>query len=122
MNKFSIPSNKSLIPSYSDSSAFLDPDENLGQILFKPKQEYVPRDLNSKNSDRILSRKVMQKSDVLNELNIDPLKEYKNVRMLSHFVTEIGFIKPRIDTGLSTKNQKRVAKAIRRARSMGRIF
>jgi ribosomal protein S18 len=117
---FNIPK-KLAVPTYSDTTAFLDPDQDMDQILFKPKQVYAPRDLNAQNAQRIMKKREKEKVDVLEEFQIDPLKDYKNVRMLSHFVTEMGFIKPRNETGLSIKNQKKAAKAIRRARSMGNI-
>ena len=53
--------------------------------------------------------------DVLQLLKIDPLVDYKNVNMLSHFVTELGHIKHRNETGLSAENQLKVTKAIKRA-------
>jgi ribosomal protein S18 len=115
-----LPKSPSQIPTYSDTTAFLDPDNDFNNVLFKPKQTYSPRDLNAKNAQWVLKKKHQEKVDILEEFRIDPLKDYKNVRMLSHFVTEMGFIKPRVETGLSMQNQKKVAKAIRRARAMGK--
>jgi ribosomal protein S18 len=40
-------------------------------------------------------------------------------RILSQFVTEMGMIKPRSETGLNRVNQRKVARAIKRARCMG---
>ncbi|KAJ2801493.1 hypothetical protein H4R20_003649 [Coemansia guatemalensis] len=54
-------------------------------------------------------------------LKMNPLKEYKNTVMLSQFVTEMGRIKARYKTGITAKSQRRIAKAIRRARSFGLI-
>ena len=50
-----------------------------------------------------------------------PLKQgekvdYKDVRKLSRFLTERGKILPRRATGLSAKQQRQVARAIKRAR------
>ena len=76
--------------------------------------------MNDRNtSDYLKSFEVPPKEDVLNKLGIDPLKEYKNVDMLAHFVNTMGFIKPRKQTGLTVENQRKVAKAIRRARAIG---
>ncbi|PIA19155.1 ribosomal protein S18 [Coemansia reversa NRRL 1564] len=54
-------------------------------------------------------------------LGMNPLKEYKNTVLLSQFVTEMGRIKARHKTGITAKSQRRIAKAIRRARSFGLI-
>ncbi|CAG8503210.1 3399_t:CDS:2 [Paraglomus occultum] len=59
--------------------------------------------------------------DVFDVLGLDPLKEYKNFTMLSAFVSDMGKILPRSRTGLTMKNQRKVALAIRRARSLGLI-
>jgi small subunit ribosomal protein S18 len=57
---------------------------------------------------------------------VPPAKEAKDVAKLnwmdveelSRYVTETGKIQPRKDTGLSAKNQRRVAQLIKRARNM----
>ena len=45
--------------------------------------------------------------------------DYKDVDLLKHFISERGKILPRRVTGTSAKNQRKVAKAIKRARIMG---
>ncbi|BGP52856.1 hypothetical protein JCM8202_003938 [Rhodotorula sphaerocarpa] len=51
---------------------------------------------------------------------IDPVEDSQlNPALLSEFVTSMGKIKPRGKTGLQRKTQRKVGKAIRRARSMG---
>ncbi|POY71335.1 hypothetical protein BMF94_5647 [Rhodotorula taiwanensis] len=51
---------------------------------------------------------------------LDPLEDAQlNPSLLSEFVTSMGKIKPRGKTGLQRKTQRKVGKAIRRARSMG---
>ncbi|CAG8552310.1 9161_t:CDS:2 [Paraglomus brasilianum] len=59
--------------------------------------------------------------DVFDVLSLDPLKEYKNFTILSAFVSDMGKILPRSRTGLTMKNQRKVALAIRRARSLGLV-
>lgn len=49
------------------------------------------------------------------ELDID----YKDPQLLRRFITDSGKIIPRRITGLTAKNQRRVAKAIKRARNIG---
>jgi len=50
----------------------------------------------------------------------DPEREvdYRDIRFLSKFVTERGKILPRRITGLSSRQQKQITNAIKRARQM----
>ncbi|OBT51527.1 hypothetical protein VE04_08632 [Pseudogymnoascus sp. 24MN13] len=57
--------------------------------------------------------------DVFDVLELDPLVEYRNFAMLSEYMTPMGRIMHSNDTGLRSKNQRRIAKAIRRAVGMG---
>ncbi|KAG9101020.1 hypothetical protein FRC06_003447 [Ceratobasidium sp. 370] len=66
-------------------------------------------------------RKQAQSLDVFRKLDIDPLDEYKNGTLLRSFVSEMGKIHSRAKTGLTWRSQRRVGKAIRRARAMGII-
>lgn len=47
--------------------------------------------------------------------------DYKDIKFLSRFVTERGKILPSKITGLTLRQQKRVTKAIKRARQMGML-
>ena len=59
-------------------------------------------------------------SKKLEELNIDPdsfdTLDYKNTVVLTAFISEQGKILPRRTTGLTSKQQKKVQKLIKRAR------
>ncbi|KAJ2820421.1 hypothetical protein IWW50_005062 [Coemansia erecta] len=90
---------------------------------FYPQKTYHPGELNEANAKRSFNylHKNTKRADPFEKLGIDPLKEYKNTMMLSSFVTDMGRIKPRYQTGLSAQSQRRVAQAIRRARSFGLI-
>ena len=66
-------------------------------------------------------RKEAQKRDMFYQHGIDPLDEYLNSALLSSFVTEMGKIRSRGDTKLTWRSQRRVGKAIRRAKMMGII-
>lgn len=57
--------------------------------------------------------------DVLDDLGIDPVKEYKNFALMSEFTTEMGRIRHGRDTGFRAVNQRKMAKAVRRAHGMG---
>jgi ribosomal protein S18 len=66
-------------------------------------------------------RHVARQTDVFHKRAIDPVRECTNHVLLSHFVTAMGRIKSRRETGLTTKSQRRLGKAIRRAKMMGVI-
>jgi len=53
----------------------------------------------------------------LEGLNID----YKNTELLKKYITKFGKIVPRYYSGVSLKNQKKLAQAIKRARIMALI-
>jgi len=62
-----------------------------------------------------------KKRDTFYQLGLDPLNEATNSTLLSYFVSEMGKIRSRAQTGLTWKNQRRLGKAIRRAKMMGII-
>ncbi|MCB9809525.1 30S ribosomal protein S18 [Candidatus Peribacteria bacterium] len=45
--------------------------------------------------------------------------DYKNPRLLSQYITHYRSIQSRFHTGVKLKNQKKLARAIKRARIMG---
>ena len=47
--------------------------------------------------------------------------DYKNVELLKKYITKFGKIVPRYYSGVSLRNQKKLAKAIKRARMMALI-
>ncbi len=51
-------------------------------------------------------------------LNAGEMVDYKDVRKLQRFLTERGKILPRRATGLTAKQQRQVARAIKRARQI----
>ncbi|KAF5333260.1 hypothetical protein D9611_002189 [Ephemerocybe angulata] len=59
--------------------------------------------------------------DVFYQLSLDPLSIATNASILSGYVTEMGQIRPRTSTELTVKSQRKLGKAIRRARMMGVI-
>ncbi|KAF7793639.1 hypothetical protein EIP86_004754 [Pleurotus ostreatoroseus] len=65
--------------------------------------------------------KVSREADVFYQLGINPLNEAMNSRLLSNFVTTMGKVRPRSVTNLTWKTQRRLGKAIRRAKMMGII-
>lgn len=62
-----------------------------------------------------------KRKDVFLQQNIDPLDEAMNSFIMSAFVTDMGKIKSRAETELTWRSQRRIGKAIRRAKNMGVI-
>ncbi|KAJ6486372.1 hypothetical protein C8R47DRAFT_1016007 [Mycena vitilis] len=59
--------------------------------------------------------------DVFYQLGVDPLKFALHPAIISRFMSEMAKIHPRARTQLTSKSQRRIAKAIRRAKMMGVI-
>ncbi len=60
----------------------------------------------------------MEKADVFKMHRVKHV-DYKDVEVLKRFLTPHARIMPRRKTGLSAKNQRKLAKAVKRAREMG---
>jgi len=67
------------------------------------------------------SSKESKTHDVFHQMDIDPLHECMNSTLMSYFVTELGKIKGRAETKLTWRSQRRMGKAVRRAKMMGII-
>ncbi|KAF2269143.1 ribosomal protein S18 [Lojkania enalia] len=86
---------------------------------YKAGDVYSPRDLTGVEQKKWkLGRKTAQ-SDAFDTLGINPINEYKNFTMMSEFMTEMGRIRHSRDSGLRPVNQRKIAKAIRRAIGLG---
>jgi ribosomal protein S18 len=87
---------------------------------FYPRETYSPRDLDEDTLPLYRGKLRNQPPvDPFEKLGLNPLHEYKNTAILSRYVSAMGRILPRSETGLTRKNQRRLAKAIKRARAMG---
>jgi small subunit ribosomal protein S18 len=62
-----------------------------------------------------------RKNDTFYKLGVDPLRCALYPSVLSQYMTEMAKIYPRRHSGLTSKSQRRIAKAIRRAKMMGII-
>ncbi|KAJ7068422.1 hypothetical protein C8F01DRAFT_1246927 [Mycena amicta] len=62
-----------------------------------------------------------RKQDIFYNLGLDPLKLALHPKVLSPYMSEMAMIQPRRTTLLTSKSQRRIAKAIRRAKMMGVI-
>ena len=78
----------------------------------------APHDLSAVEMQKWRMRQ-RPRRDVLDVLGLDPRNEWKNPVLLAEFVTSMGRIRGRRETGLRAVNQRRLAKAVRRAVGMG---
>ncbi|KAJ4383329.1 hypothetical protein N0V86_001375 [Didymella sp. IMI 355093] len=80
---------------------------------------YSPHDLTGAEQKKWKFGRKKPQSDAFDVLGINPVNEYKNFTIMSEYMTEMGRIKHSKDTGLRPKNQRKIAKAIRRAIGLG---
>ena len=66
-----------------------------------------------------MGRRRMKKVCWFNQNGIEP--DYKDVKIISRYITERGKIVPRRLSGLTAKNQRRLSKAVKRARHLGLV-
>ena len=116
--------------------------ERMQHRNWKAGDVYAPHDLSHQELKKWRSRNAREK-DVFDSLNINPIHEWKvglsilsyprplprlliptlsttqNFAMMYEFMTPLGRIRNPKETGLRNVNQRRVAKAIRRAIGMG---
>jgi small subunit ribosomal protein S18 len=59
--------------------------------------------------------------DTFHQFDLDPRHFTNNPAVLSHFLTEMGKIKSRDQTGLTLKSQRLIGRTIRRSKMMGII-
>jgi small subunit ribosomal protein S18 len=62
---------------------------------------------------------VARYNDMFRQLSMDPLDFSLNPSVLSNYISEMGKIYSRNVTGLTSRSQRRLGKAIRRARMIG---
>ncbi|KAL4801415.1 ribosomal protein S18 [Aspergillus unguis] len=79
---------------------------------------YAPHDL-SPTEMRKWSKRSPPSTDAFDALNLNPLSVYKNFNIMSEYMTEMGRIRHSKMTGLRPVNQRKMAKAIRRAIGVG---
>ncbi|KAJ5097538.1 hypothetical protein N7456_008259 [Penicillium angulare] len=79
---------------------------------------YAPHDLSPAEMKKWGQRKAPNR-DAFDALNLNPLNLYKNFSVISEYVSPMGRIKHRNQTGLRPVNQRKIAKAIRRAMGLG---
>jgi small subunit ribosomal protein S18 len=82
-------------------------------------QVYAPHDLSSVEASKHAIMRRTPPRDVFDLASVNPIHHYKNFALLSQFVSETGRIKGSRETGLRPVNQRRIAKAVRRAVGLG---
>lgn len=88
--------------------------------MLKPRSTYTPDTLSDDNLQSYRDpATALTKFDFFKATNTNPIKEYRNIGLLSHFVSQTGKILPRKETGLCAKNQRMLKKVIKRGRAMG---
>ncbi|KAG0258275.1 hypothetical protein BG011_003389 [Mortierella polycephala] len=79
--------------------------------FFRKGDIYKPSDLN--DSKPTTYAPPPKPIDELKVLKLNPIVEYKNAALLSHYISPLGRLLSREQTGLSAKNQRRLSKAVR---------
>ncbi|KAJ0307148.1 hypothetical protein COL5a_003159 [Colletotrichum fioriniae] len=79
---------------------------------------YAPHDLSPLEMEKWRRQKTVT-VDVVDLLGINPLDHYRNFSIISEYMTNFGQIRHNKETGLKPTNQRKMAKAIRRAIGMG---
>ncbi|KAI2625693.1 ribosomal protein S18 [Hypoxylon sp. NC1633] len=79
---------------------------------------YAPHDLSPQEMAK-WRRNQARKKDLVDLLGLRPLDMYRNFSVISEFMTPHGRIKRAVETGLRPPNQRKMAKAIRRAIGIG---
>jgi small subunit ribosomal protein S18 len=74
---------------------------------------------NTKPKKEAQARRPSRKAKVKATLGEFDLRDYRNVEVLRRFLSETGKILPRRRTGLSAKEQRILAKTVKRARVLG---
>ncbi|KAF2477778.1 ribosomal protein S18 [Lindgomyces ingoldianus] len=86
---------------------------------WQPGDVYAPHDLSGPEQKKWKFGRQTPQTDAFDTLGINPVNEYKNFTMMSEYMTEMGRIKHSNQTGLRPVNQRKIAKAIRRAIGLG---
>jgi small subunit ribosomal protein S18 len=78
------------------------------------------RERDDENDGRMsMGRRRMKKSCWFEQNGLEP--DYKDIKLISRYITERGRIVPRRLSGLTAKNQRRLSQAVKRARHLGLV-
>ncbi|OCK83710.1 ribosomal protein S18 [Lepidopterella palustris CBS 459.81] len=116
---------QSTVAARAVSAAQLEQSMKRGQFeqqmwrKWKSGDVYAPHDLTGSEQAKWKRTKTTPKMDAFDVLKLNPINEYKNFSIMSEYMTEMGRIKHSSVTGLRPVNQRKIAKAIRRAIGIG---
>jgi len=79
---------------------------------------YAPHDISAAEA-RKWRKRYTPTVDAFDALSLNPLDFYKNFAVMSEYMTEMGRIRHSNLTGLRQVNQRKIAKALRRAIGLG---
>jgi small subunit ribosomal protein S18 len=79
---------------------------------------YAPHDMSAGEMGK-WRRTSARKQDLVDLLGLHPLDMYRNFSVMSEFMTPHGRMKRAVETGLRPVNQRKMAKAVRRAIGLG---
>ncbi|KAK8048826.1 hypothetical protein PG994_010556 [Apiospora phragmitis] len=79
---------------------------------------YAPKDLSEVEANKWRKMTTVQR-DLVDLLGLRPLDMYANFSVVSEYMTPHGRIRKRQQTGLTNKNQRKIAKMIRRSVALG---
>ncbi|KAI1738942.1 ribosomal protein S18 [Xylaria scruposa] len=79
---------------------------------------YAPHDMSPSEMAK-WRRNTARKQDLVDLLGLRPLDMYRNFSVISEFITPHGRIERSVQTGLRPVNQRKMAKAVRRAIGLG---
>jgi small subunit ribosomal protein S18 len=78
------------------------------------------KSLKTKKKKKIFFLKIKQKNKLyLNKQNSQNTIDYKNIKLLINFISRQGKILPKKTTGITSKQQRNIATAIKRGRMSG---
>ncbi|KAJ4306200.1 hypothetical protein N0V88_000996 [Collariella sp. IMI 366227] len=106
--------------SWRDMQSMGETDNYMRQMprRWKTGDVYAPRDLSPAEMGK-WRRANPPKQDILDVLGVNPVDNYKNFALISGFMSPMGRIQHSSFTGLRPVNQRKMAKAVRRAVGMG---
>ena len=84
-----------------------------------PRRRERDRDDDNDGGRMSMGRKRMKKVCWFELNHIEP--DYKDIKIISRYISERGKIVPRRLSGLTAKNQRRLATAVKRARHLGLV-
>ncbi|RKU46642.1 hypothetical protein DL546_007826 [Coniochaeta pulveracea] len=109
-------------PSTKEELRNRDVSEKLSRLMprfWRDGDVYAPADLNANEARKWRGKGNAPDKDVCDLLGVNPLDMYRNFSVIGDFITPFGRIKHSSETGLRPVNQRRMAKAIRRAIGLG---